>query len=61
MRRCLAHLQKGRLDLGGEYIDAADDQHVVGTSGESGDTGCGTAAGAGAVIDAGQILGAVAD
>ena len=56
-----AHFQKRRLNLAWEYVNAPDDQHIVGSSGESGDTGCGTAAGAGAVVDAGQILGAVAD
>ena len=50
-----------RFDLGGEDVDPADDQHVVGTSAHAADTGMGPAACARLVADACNVAGAVTD
>jgi len=49
------------LDLGREDVDAADDQHVVGTAGDLLHPHQGPAAGTGLVEQPGDILGPVAD
>ena len=61
MGRGPAHFQKGRFNLGREYIDAADDQHVIRPSRKPCNPGSGPAALTDFVVDAGQILGAVTD
>ncbi|GAF26231.1 acyl-CoA synthetases (AMP-forming)/AMP-acid ligases II [Moorella thermoacetica Y72] len=55
------HLQEDALHLGGEDIDPADDEHVVGTTGEAGYPRVGAAAGTGSGDQAGDIPGAVTD
>jgi hypothetical protein len=49
------------LDLGGEDVDPAYDEHVVGAPGDPRDTGAGPAAGTRLPRDAGQVPGAVSE
>ena len=61
MRCDLLNLDQGSLDLAREDVDAANDQHIVNTALEAGNARAGSAAYAGSVVDAGQVLGAVTD
>ena len=59
VRNGSAQAQQRGLNLCREYIDAADDLHVVGTSCKLGDPWCLSSALAGLIGDAGQILGPI--
>lgn len=49
------------FDLAREYVDASDDEHIVGTSAQSRDSSMGASAFAGFGDDAGDVPRAVAD
>jgi hypothetical protein len=61
VRRGALDPQQRLLDLGGEDVDAADDQHVVGAPGDAAHACRASPAGTGLAVEAGDVAGAIAD
>lgn len=61
VRANAVNTQQHFLNLRREDIDAADDEHIIGTAFNLGHARSGTATGAGGVVEVGNILGAVTD